>query len=126
MGLEERLGELCADGKRTQAQMLAQGAIQKDPILNVTVEDGTLVIETARFVGTHRLREPSTVRSVQAEGLVHPGTYRWKGDEFTLSFSMNNPPPNAKEQAREAILDTGELPPVTNKRYGFRVNGDLW
>lgn len=110
MNLDERLRNLCQQGKRAQAVMLAGAACRNEPVEAIAIDDTLVHIDTPRFHGIHRLttdrRNDLDVRSY--------GEYTYKSDTVELSFSTATVHPQAYDRILDDLASRNGADPQTD------------
>lgn len=107
MDLDERLLDLCDQGKRAQAQELAKAALKNEPVEAVVIADPHAQVDTPRFRGVHQL-----TTDYEDEIEVCPqGKYTYKSDAVELSFSTVTMNEQISGRVEEALTEQSDTDP---------------
>jgi hypothetical protein len=104
--LESRIEELVADGSRRDAAELATAALKNDAVVDVSVDDDAVTVETRRFRGVHDVR-----RDGDRPLVVQQGEYEVKGDldfEFATATMHDDALDAARAELRAPDADDAE------------------
>ena len=96
--LEERLVSLVQANRHEEAIELARAALKNDGVVEVSVEEDTVVVETTRFRGTHPIGDEDGRPVLRSEG-----EYTLKDERFTTTFRTRTVNEEARERAEEAL-----------------------
>lgn len=99
MNLDERLRDLCKQGKRTQAESLARAVLTNEPVQEVVIDHPHIYVDTPRFRGSHRLQtDPQGAADIHSRG-----EYAYKSDSVELSFSTATMSQRAFDRVQESL-----------------------
>lgn len=117
MDLEDRLRELLSAGERSQADLLAKGALASQTITSLELRESGVRLETKSFVGTHNItpalktlkehaNDPDQDTTPANELDIHSTQYHFKGDNLDYTLSKTSVP---REEIIECLTEKGYL-----------------